>query len=460
MVKSALAGQRGSRLSQLQELLRTEGLASTLARGTLWAFAINAFGTALSFAAQVLLARTSGQLQYGTYAYTLGWMNIVLLLAKFEFDGSAVRFLGAYHGQKAWSLLRGFLRRSAQWVTMLSLAVAAIAVVLLWIFRSSLPSTLAASFLIATALLPLTALLQLTSSSLQGLRRVVAAQAPTMVVRPLFFAGSILVVTQLLGRPMDAATAVGINCVTTAIVLVISVKLLRDAIPADVRSVRAEYDTREWWRVAAGLLVISTSQLILSQQADVVVVGTLVGKTAAGHYGAASQLATLVHFGVTAVLFMATPMIADYHARGQRADVQQLATLVGRVNLILATPVLAALAVGGTFALRLFGPSFVDAYPVLLVLGSSQMVLAIVGSLAGYLLSMTGHQKQAAVIIGGSAVLNLVLTLILTPRFGMIGTASATLTSVITRSIALTIYIRRILAVDPLPFRFLTSRAR
>jgi O-antigen/teichoic acid export membrane protein len=56
---------------------------------------------------------------------------------------------------------------------------------------------------------------------------------------------------------------------------------------------------------------------------------------------------------------------------------------------------------------------------------------------------MTAHEKEAAWIIGLSAALNLMLALILTPRFGPVGTASATFIAALARTIALKVYIGR-----------------
>jgi O-antigen/teichoic acid export membrane protein len=99
----------------------------------------------------------------------------------------------------------------------------------------------------------------------------------------------------------------------------------------------------------------------------------------------------------------------------------------------------------------LFGTTFQAAYPVLLVLSASQTVVALVGTLAGFFMIMTGHQNQAGVIIGGTAALNLALTFVLTPRYGPIGTATATLIATAARSAVLVVYIRRRTGITILP---------
>jgi O-antigen/teichoic acid export membrane protein len=136
-------------------------------------------------------------------------------------------------------------------------------------------------------------------------------------------------------------------------------------------------------------------------------------------------------------------MIADLYARGNHVGLQSLIRAVSRANLAVAAPVVLVLIAFGRPLLSLYGSHFGAGYPVLVVLALSQLVIALAGSLAGYLLTMTKHQTEAAWIIGASALVNLVLTLVLTPRYGLIGTATATLTAATVRTIALSWFIRR-----------------
>ena len=67
------------------------------------------------------------------------------------------------------------------------------------------------AYLLACALLPITALLTFKSSVLQGLTRVVQAQAPGMLIRPLLFGLGVLVLAAGFGVRMTAGLAVGAN---------------------------------------------------------------------------------------------------------------------------------------------------------------------------------------------------------------------------------------------------------
>jgi len=438
---------------RVMAVVRGDEMEGVLARGALWAFAINVAGTLAAFLVQLLLARTLGPADYGIYIYVLGWLNVVLLVGKLDWDHTSLRYVSAYAAQRDWAQLRGFLRRSDVIVGLASAIAASVSAVAVWLFRDRLPAPLANAYWAACALLPVTAFLQVKATSLQGLKRVIASQAPQSVLRPTLFALGLGVVLLGTGSRPTAALAIVLNLAATVVVLLMAEWLFRRALPKEIKHATPQFATKEWLGVSGGMLAISAAQMVLTQNFDVVVVGTLLGTTVAGYYGAAAQLAVLCHFGVNAVLFMATPLISELFVSGDRAALQRLITLTSRLNLAVSVPVILLLLVGGKVFLGWYGPSFVAGYPILVVLLGGQLAGTAVGSLAGFLMTMTGHQNRAAVIIGLSALLYLLLAFVLTLSFGAVGTASATFIALLARGIVLDRDIRHRLGVEVLPFR-------
>jgi O-antigen/teichoic acid export membrane protein len=109
------------------------------------------------------------------------------------------------------------------------------------------------------------------------------------------------------------------------------------------------------------------------------------------------------------------------------------------------------LIVFGAWLLRLYQPVYAEAYPVMLVLALSAGVVGFVGATAGFLLTMTAYQREAAWIVGSSAATNLALTLILTPRFGIMGTAVATFIATMLRGVLLSVVVYRRLGLSVVP---------
>ncbi len=421
----------------------------TLVRGAMLALAINATGLLLGLLTQKILANTLGPKGFGLYLYVLGWSNVAGLLCALEFSNAAVRYVSAYTATKDWASLRGFLRRSQEIVGGITGTVSLLAVIALLATRG-LDHETEFCFLAACAVFPLTSIVQLQAACLLGWKRVRQSQAPFQIIRPAVFAIGLLTLARWVGPGFDAADAVAVQFFATGIALCFTAWYLQRSTPVEATRVTPVYHTMEWIRTSAQFAAISISQLVLSTQADLLFVGTLLGKAEVGLYGAASQLATLVGFGSAAIMLIAQPMIADLYARGNIPALIKLSRQIVFLALVASIPVFLGVALFGRALLtHIYGAAFEPAFPVLIVLAIAQLIAAVVGMLLGYLFTMTAHQQLATRIIGASAVLNIVLALILTYSMGMIGTATATALSTLARSVALFIAARRVLERVP-----------
>ena len=432
--------------------LSSGDLARLIVRGGAWSLLISASGAALSLGVHLMLARVLGGEEYGRYVFALAWMNVLLLVGKFELDTASVRFVGAYSGTNQWAFLRGFLTRSAQIVGLASTGIMFASAILIAVLMDRFERGMALTFLAASLLLPVSAMAQLKASALQGFKQVARSQSPSLVVRPIVFVLGIVILHYGLQRTVSAPVAILLQFGATTVALILTVRFLNGVMPDEIRQATEAFDTRYWIKTAAGLLVISGGQTILSTNADVLVVGSLLGPELAGRYGAASQLASAVSFGVSAISFIALPFIADLYARQAMTQLQALIRHVARLALILSVPVLLVLVIGARPVLSAFGPGFADASWLLILLGFDQLIGALFG-ISGYLLVMTGHQVTAARVIIGCAVLNLVLTFILTPVLGMMGAGLATTITTLVRSYLLVTRMRTALglSLSPLP---------
>ena len=438
--------------AQLGPLLARIGVSATMVKGAAWSIGGTAVGAAASFITQIVLARSLEATRYGVYSYLLAWVNVAVLVGKLEFDNIAVRFVGAYDGQRQDGLLHGFLRYGWRIVAGTATGVALVAGLTAWLLRRHLHAGIEGGIWTAALLVPLSALLLFSSSALQGLRQIPQAQLPQLVLRPVLFGVAIVLTGSGLGLQLGAGSAVALNATATAGALAVSLVLLGRAVPASVVAAAPRLDPATWRHAVGGFLVISAAQLVLSAQADILVVGTLLGLRLAGLYSVASQLATLIGLGATAVMFVVLPAIADLHARGRRAELQRLVVRTVQACAVVSIPVAVPLLAAGRAVLRAYGATFADAYPVVLVLGGVQLVGATFGAISGYLLTMTGHEWEASRVIVGTALLNLALTFMLTPTFGIVGAALATAAAGLTRQELLRRRVRRYVGVSVLPY--------
>jgi len=445
-------GLLGRAATHIGALLERSGVSPAMVRGAGWSISGTAAGAIASFIVQIVLARELGATRYGVYSYLLAWVNVAVLLGKLEFDVAAIRFVSAYEGQQQDSLLRGFLRYAIRGVGATATSIALIAAVAVWAVRAQLPAGMAQAIWAACALVPLSALLLFSGSALQGFRRVPQAQLPSQVLRPVLFTGGVLLAGSALSMGMSPGGAVALNAAATAVALGVSLLLLSRAIPARVAAAAPAYDSAKWMHAVRGFLLISTAHLVLSQQADVLVVGTLLSARNAGLYSAASQLSTLIGLGATAIIFVVLPSVSDLHARARVDELQRLVVRTVQTCALVSVPVALVLVVAGPLVLDVYGSAFAAGYPVLLILSIVQVAAATMGGLSGYLLTMTGHEWQASRVVVGSALLNLALTIVLTPLLGIVGAALATLAAGLVKLGWLWLYVWRFVGVAVLPY--------
>jgi len=123
-------------------------------------------------------------------------------------------------------------------------------------------------------------------------------------------------------------------------------------------------------------------------------------------------------------------------------------------GIFACTLILGILAIAfGKIILNAFGPGFDAAYPALVVLVFGQIVNALAGSV-GFLMIMTGHQRQMAYILCGVAVMNAALNAAFVPMYGLMGAAAATtMTHIVWNGIVLA-YVLRVQALNPTVFPF------
>lgn len=167
---------------------------------------------------------------------------------------------------------------------------------------------------------------------------------------------------------------------------------------------------------------VTSIATVLFGSIDIVVVSVLVGAEAAGYYYAASRIALLLDFFLGTFCIPAAPLIARLFDENRRSEITRVmsgATLAAFVGVLACV---VALALIGNIALMAFGPHFVRAHGVLMVLAFGMLVSVYfgVGSIA---LTMTGHQRAAMNIMITTSILGFVAMVAATWFFGIWGTA-------------------------------------
>ncbi len=198
-------------------------------------------------------------------------------------------------------------------------------------------------------------------------------------------------------------------------------------------------------------LALTSSFNWIIRQSDIVMIGIFLGAERAAVYAVVTRCVKLCGTGLTAVNAIAAPVIAELSAQNDQRQLQRMVTTATRAIYALSLPICLAMIFGGREVLAIFGPDFIDGYASLVILTVGQFFHSLAGT-TGFLMTMTGHQRRAAQVLGSSAVLNITLNAILIPQWGMIGGALATTVTTLVWTICLYFEMKKRVGVSVRPF--------
>jgi O-antigen/teichoic acid export membrane protein len=258
------------------------------------------------------------------------------------------------------------------------------------------------------------------------------------------------------GLPMEAKTAAAAAIVATWVSGLVQTVLMDRRIKATVGAGMRKYDFPTWLRATWPLLVIAACEFTL-QNADVLIVSRYMTPTDVGIYFAAAKTMSLIMFVHYAVGSAVGNRFAALGARGDREELNEFAREAAHWTFwpsLAAAVVILAL---GMPLLWLFGPQFVDGYPVMMILVVGFLFRSSMGP-ADFLLNMLGKQSLCAIVQVTMAVTSVVLNFVLVPRYGLIGAATATSVALMGGALLNNIVVSRTLGIDVAVWRNLSRR--
>lgn len=189
-------------------------------------------------------------------------------------------------------------------------------------------------------------------------------------------------------------------------------------------------------------MLLSNSIFFLMTWSDILMISYFLPESETGVYSNASKIANLSVFFLFSINTIAAPKLAAFNASKDIKSLRKFTKETSRISMLLSAPVLLFILLFPEFFLGLFGKEFVIAKYSLIILALGQFVNAASGSVVN-VLNMTGKEKTAKNIILISAIINVLLNLILIPKYGILGAAIATTTSTIIWNLLAVYFIKR-----------------
>ncbi len=444
-----LVGQRTGRPSREQGAeLRS------MARGSV----LNLFGVGwagvFGFVLVIILTKGLGPRQYGVFAVATALFTILFNIGQLGSNTGLLRQIPR---------LKVLNRPADIRVTLLisllpTLAVGAIMAVLVWVFAPQLASVLVK---------------EVPAGQAEGYFRVlapfllVASAAPSALAGVRGFGSSrLFVLVQNIAiptlRPVAALAVLALGFGGVAVTVTwsapIAISFVVGAVALARLSRRAQADggaparpvgetSREFWSFAAARGVAGAIAIAVTWM-PILFLGSMRSAREAGTFSAVSRYAIMASFAFQAMRVAIGPQISALLAQKRKTDAEAVYQTATWWLMALSWPFFLSLCVFAPTWLSVFGNSFTDGAAALTLICLSGLVDMGTGNVTLVLL-MSGRSSFNLFNISAGLTVNLVLSLLLIPPYGVLGAAIAWAATVLTENLLAVAQVRYFMQMRP-----------
>lgn len=410
------------------------------------------FSAAVIFGTTIVMTRTVGAALYGTFVLAKQTVLVGAIFGNFGVQKGLLYFLPFYKGKGNWDCAKGTFLSSTRLTAIFSFSTA----VLLFLGADLIAQEVFRNPLVASAIkvlafsLPGWAFVKLWLSGVQAFRVLKYSVLVDKVIRPVTCL-AVLSLLFLVGFKLYSLVFSELTSVLLAAGL--AYYFLRKLFPPLWHKTRAVTHRRELLGFSAPLFLVESLNFILLR-VDVIMLGIFLVSQQVGIYNAATRVAMLQLIPLASVNSIFAPMIAEYYGRDDLDNLRANYKMATRWVFSLVFPLGLFVILFSAPLLRLFGTEFAVGSAALVILAGGQLVRATVGP-AEHMIMMTGHPRLNLANSLALAMLNVVLNLLLIPRFGIVGAAVATASSMAAITLVRLAEVYYLLKVHPYRLNFI-----
>lgn len=376
----------------------------------------------IGLATSVILARTLGPEGFGQYAFIMALIPLIALPVSGGLPQLLTREIATFQHTKRWSLYQGALRASHIWVVLIAFFI----LIGYWaLVKLNLVPTQGKWSLLPIALwiVPLAGLASVRAGTIKGLGLPAYAELPGHLMQPIVILA--LIVCLAWNGLLSTSSAIWSQVIAAGLVFLLASWMFFRVQPHEAEKEKPAYQLKQW---QTALLPFSMIALVgvFNAQIGIIALGLLGTDEQVAAMRVAERAGQFVAMSLTLTNMVIAPYIVRAHREKDKDLLQNLARKSARGSLFLALPIALLLISGGESIISIvFGVEYASlSYWPVVVIAIGQLFNVFFGSV-GYLLSMSGFEKDA---LKGQALavgINLILCIMLIPLFGAIGAAVA-----------------------------------
>ena len=169
----------------------------------------------------------------------------------------------------------------------------------------------------------------------------------------------------------------------------------------------------------------SLISLLIMQSFDIYVLEKYFSFTVVAYYGIAIKISAVVGIILTSINATIAPQISKLFFERNFDDLAEVIRKATTLNVVLSVPLIIFLIIFSNLILSFFGENYVLAQSALYIILVGQIFNALCGPVGLYL-NMTGRQNLFQKVLFVALIINIVMNLVLIPKYEMIGAAIST----------------------------------
>jgi O-antigen/teichoic acid export membrane protein len=391
-------------------------------------FAGKISGSGLKYITQIVLARILNPAFFGLYALGIVIYQVGETFSKIGLQAGATRFTSIYRSTGDRERIKGILIQSFMvpfftGFLFMVLFVAASDFLAQKIFGEPLLGSAIRRFAVALPFGAAMTVVSVVTTAFQTTKYLV-------YIKNLFhpFLNLILIILfGLLGYGLHGTIAAWV--ISSILGAVLAFYITRQIFPQKAwKKVKSVFETFNLLKFSIPLAFGGFLWFLLLWM-DTLMLGYFKAAADVGIYRAASQTALLLMIFLESINSIFSPMIAELFQENKIQKMEEIFKVSTRWSFSLTFPFFLIIALFGKEILHFFGSEFIIGWSPLLILSTGQLINSSTGSV-GYILIMTGHQYLKLSSDIALFFLNILLNILLIPKWGLAGAAVATGVSV------------------------------
>ena len=378
-------------------------------------------GRFISVLGNIVAARFLGPTVFGLYAVGLATLRLAEAIVPFGFDFGVVKF-GVETNEQKPREFRGIIIFSLLLTFCFGVGLGALLFVIApWLaFSVFLKVELVFIFRFIACLLPFVGLLTVTSAATRitsNLRYSIIAQDLGQPLLALIFLFTFLYFGfRLTGVLLSDFLSYIISVSVALYFLWRSFPILFDFRVSLVPPNRHYY----FFSTTSSLTVILSTIMFW---VDRIIIGYFLPAQDIGFYQAASQISVVFAVILSGLNRILVPIYANLHNLSNLSDIEDIYRIGTKWAIYMGVPILIVLFISPASVLSiLYGREYAISANILILLLFGQVINLVTGSVAPMLL-IGGFQRYVVFLSSISLMLNVFLSVLLTPRMGAFGTA-------------------------------------